>query len=288
MVRVNAPLFNLATGEFVNAKGAENSNGAPGDDVVPGDVASIRLVGLHTNARNHYDIESTAARGGKFSENLFEGYNQQAYQELYQYPGKYTQQWTAAAKEMGVSITGPERISQFFKLPDGAISDFETGDPKSIGEQIFRSIATPQEIADFENAMRPHLERMEKGMYRAVQKFTAEMIDAGPNAPSQRMDPLRIEELLESQGVDTSHLNFAEFVKTKDGSFQVEGDAPNNAQIEQGIKDSPELHGLLARLWDAHGSNGSALSDGSLQAGLKPRQLPDAFLARMLANQSLR
>lgn len=255
MARVDpGPLLHWKNGELVDPDGAKSS------DHSSGGVASIRLMGLGAGARTHFDIESTMVRGGAFEKDLFETYNRRSFSELQPYQSAHKAEWAQAARSMGIPMSGPDFPGHFFERPEGVISEFETGDPKSLAEKIFRAIASPQDIAEFERDMQRAQNKLEGGMYEAVQQFTDTMIDAGPGAPSQKLDPLRIGELFEREGVDTSRINFASFVKNPDGSFWVEGDIPNGAEMEKAISDNPELHTLLSNLWDAHGKQGSSAS----------------------------
>lgn len=266
-----------------------SQNNDPAADRAPGSISSIRLIGIHHNIRKFNDIESTTVRGGAFKQDLFQKYNQNAHSILQQFETKHQGEWAKTAQSMGIPITGPDYPGHFFKLPEGVVSDFEAGDPKSMGEKIFRAIANPQEIAAFEQSMQSSQNQLEEGMYKAVAQFTATMIDAGTGAPSQRLDPLRIQELFENQGVDTSRINFAKFVKNDDGSFRVEGNIPNGAEMEMVIQQSPELHALLTKLWDAHGHQGSPSSDrppNNMPSGLTTANLaPETANAIMLAAQ---
>lgn len=174
-------------------------------------------------------------------------FNAEAYGYLSGYASAHKSEWMDAAKALDLSIEGGMYLFHFYRQPEGAGYDVSVGKPNSQAEQIFRHIASPADVAEFEARMAPAQKVMENRMTDLATDLVGHMNEKmkafAPHVPAMEAAGLMIEDIagaLIAQGGN--------------GEYKVVSATEKSATIEAFVNGNPEVRALFEAAWNR--SNG--------------------------------
>ncbi len=183
---------------------------------------------------------------------LRSSYNNEAFDYLKGYADTHREDWSAMAEEMEIPIDNWQYLDHFYKVPEESGYDVSMGVANSQAEKIFRSIASAEEVANFESTMAPAQESMERTMTIKVAEVFA--------AQNARMDELAAysvdafspyQDDMAAAGVTFGDLGQALVVRNADGTFSNEGLGDHAQALEDLINTNDGVRSLYEGAYDA-------------------------------------
>jgi len=182
-------------------------------------------------------------------------YNLEADDFMKKYASEHSSEWQKAAEELDINIAHGAYITHFYNRPEGVEYNFNEGQSKSEAEMIFRHIASDNEIAQFEQMMRPAQEKLDNTAYELLEKFGADSkfgaggISGYEGAINSHFSVTKFHQLMQDEGIDISQAKTLSFGRNDDDSFYVQGEVPNKAAIEEAINNNQDIYNLLSGIW---------------------------------------
>lgn len=201
-------------------------------------LSDIKLGRVHNTAlpANSEAVKEWRASARDFIENF-----------AYEHAGDYR----AAADELGITVDGPGWNYQFAHL-DGDQSDMSAGKPKMDAERIFFQIASPQEIASFQEKMAPLQEKVDAAFQKAADQVAGSMqrdMDIAAAVPELKRS-------LANMGLSETEVASLRWSVDGGGKVNVVSEHDRASEIETVINETPRL----ANLFQISGSGVGAVS----------------------------
>lgn len=236
---------------------------------VPDNMSAQSIVDqYHQRGGNHKGVNRlhTIGMGGKhlsqvkyeftmnptvLDNNPIHKYNLESAGFLQKYAATHEGEWKQAAKDLSINASkeNGSYYTHFFKRPKGVEYNFGEGEAKSKAEIIFRHIASDDEIAQFEEMMRPAQGDLDNFAYNLLENITDASLDGYEGTTSSQFTVLKISEMLQDEGIDISPLKRLSFARNDDDSFYVRDEVPNKAAIEDAINNNQDIYNLLSGIW---------------------------------------
>ena len=164
-------------------------------------------------------------------------FNAEAYGYLSGYASAHKSEWMDAAENLGLSIGGGMYLHHFYQQPKEAGADVSVGMPNSQAEQIFRHIASADDIAEFEARMAPAQKAMENYMTDHVAGLMGHMNEKmkafAPHVPA-----------MEAAGLTIDDMARALIAQGDIGEYKVVSASDKSAAIEAFVNGNPDVRAL--------------------------------------------
>lgn len=187
---------------------------------------------------------------------LVTDYNRAATPFLKQYAEQHWSDWTEAAELMQLPVTGANYLPSFSSLPRDTGHRLGTQDAKSVAEHIFRSVASPNEVAAFEQRMQPQQAALDK----QVAAFGDNLAAASARLQDRREQATALTGALAGLGINNGDLAKMRWSQAEDGRIAVWTSHPRKADIEALVNADPQLVQTFHDVWSHPGAPVSCLA----------------------------
>lgn len=177
------------------------------------------------------------------AEKVRKPFNAEAYDYLSGYASAHKSEWMATAESLGLSIEGGMYLLHFYQQPKEAGYDVSMGMPNSKAEQIFRHIASSDEISEFEARMAPAQEQMERRMTDNVAKLMGN-IDHHMTEFAPYVDDM------EAAGVTIDDMARTLITRGDNGEYKAARATDKSAAIEAFINNNSEVRAFYDQTWE--------------------------------------
>lgn len=157
---------------------------------------------------------------------------------LMQYANDHAEDWKATARELGYDISGWQYLDQFYSTPTSVGGDVSTGVPKSKAEDIFRHIASPSEISEFETAMAPQQAALDAKVFDYVTGIM-DHVDGELDQFSPYLQDM------EAAGIAPDDLSSTLLGRTDQGDYYSIVDTERGADVARFVNDNAGVRALF-------------------------------------------
>ena len=192
-----------------------------------------------------------------FDRTIRRSYNDEAAVPLKAYALEHKNEWMSAANELHIPVSDYMFQSSVFQhisnIPVTSWNNITLDEPNSEAERIFRHIANPQEIAQFDAQMAPQKQEFEalkealkeERIMRQIEGLTSALASVAESL----MNFANKREALETAGLTAEDMNGVMLNRSEDGIYTVTSQTDKAAAIETAINNNPELRAMYEARW---------------------------------------